>query len=405
MQDHKRSFPRLVSVLILTLTLLCSPASAQSTSLSGSYGFLANAWATDSSPSDVSGFAILGVINFDGAGNVTGTITTESGGMGEAGVGARTLTGNITGTYSVNPDGTGSLTAATGRGGPITFAMVIADGGQGLQLVVTNCSGCAGAGGIALQGTAQSLSGSLPVSLLISGATGNVPLSLPRVSAGGALVYTATGGTGSGTVPCPDGSTGNYTASLSAFTVVFNPSSNPGFGLGDYLLALSVKSCLDINPQLFTLSGPVSLGDGPAGTTNLLLQGAGAVISGIGRPVQGGGSLNGSYGLDVTNSPSQGRQIGVLKFDGAGNVAGAITFVGAPGGSGASNQIPVFTGITFAGTYSVNPDGTGTISFPAGSGKTSTYQFVITDGGSQLLLLQTEGRADTNVSFGTARLQ
>jgi hypothetical protein len=63
-------------VLVLTLTLICdfayfAPAkmlrvvSAQSNSLSGSFGFLLNAQYPD--PSSNSGLALLGVMNLDGA--------------------------------------------------------------------------------------------------------------------------------------------------------------------------------------------------------------------------------------------------------------------------------------------------------------------------------------------------
>jgi hypothetical protein len=92
----------------------------------------------------------------------------------------------------------------------------------------------------------------------------------------------------------------------------------------------------------------------------------------------------------------------VENFDGKGNVAVSFTSVGV--GSD-PNQPPVMSG-TLTGTYSTNPDGSGTISFPAQSGQfgNSAFAFVITDGGSGALLLQTNGTG-SNVSFGTARLQ
>jgi hypothetical protein len=93
-----------------------------------------------------------------------------------------------------------------------------------------------------------------------------------------------------------------------------------------------------------------------------------------------------------------------MNFDGAGNVTASFTIVGAPGNGltlGLSTS-------SLTGTYSVNPDGTGTITFVSPAGATvATFSFVTTDGGSQLLLLQTSaiGPAPTSVSSGTARLQ
>ena len=127
----------------------------------------------------------------------------------------------------------------------------------------------------------------------------------------------------------------------------------------------------------------------------------GTSFSGIARAGQAG-SLNGSYGFQFNNSPYAGGSLGVAKFDGAGNVAVSLTFVGA----GDNNGVPsVFIG-TQTGTYSVNPDGSGTLNFPEvpGQSQSQTYAFVVTDAGSALLALQTD-RSGNGVSFGTARLQ
>jgi hypothetical protein len=235
---------------------------------SGSFGFLINASYSD--PSNENGLAILGVMNFDGAGNVTGSYTFEVG--SSATQTSQPITGTLTGTYSSNPDGTGSVTTTSDTGTTFTFAIVITDGGQGLQMVATDCSG--------------------------------------------------------------------------------------GCNIG--------------------------------GTT---------MIGGVARAAHAG-SLKGSYGLQFTNSPSPAGTVGVASFDGAGNVAESLTFVGL---SGTSGQPSIFTG-TNTGTYSINPDGSGTFNLTAASGNSQTYAFVITDGGSGLLLLQTN-RSGDGVSFGTARLQ
>jgi hypothetical protein len=150
MKDHTRSISRLVSVLVLTLTLLCSFAHAQSTPPSGSFGFLLNAYSADAS----GGFALLGVMNFDGAGNVTGSYTGRSNG------GHPQATGTFTGTYSTAPNGVGvkpgNLTLAIDIGWILSLDMVVTDGGQGLQLVLTDCSGGCDPAGAVISGVARS---------------------------------------------------------------------------------------------------------------------------------------------------------------------------------------------------------------------------------------------------------
>ena len=147
MKDYTRLFSKLAPVLILTFTAICN---AQSTSLSGPFGFLVSASTND--PADGSGTALLGVMKFDGAGNVTGTYTLQNGASG--GQAAQTGAGKFSGTYTTTAGGPGSVTITLDIGVALTFAMVVTDGGQGLQLVGTNCSGCGniGGGSITLQG-------------------------------------------------------------------------------------------------------------------------------------------------------------------------------------------------------------------------------------------------------------
>ena len=269
MKAHKRPLFRLAPVLILTFMLICLPAvSAQSMLPSGTFGYLINVSLAPQN-SD-SGTAFLGVMTFDGSGNVAGSYTFQRGSTSAKA--PQTATGTFTGTYSSNPDGTGSVTMTLGGVLTITFAMVITDGGQGLQLVATNLIG-----------------------------------------------------------------------------------------------------------------GDIS----------------GSVGSGFARAAYAG-SPKGSYGFQLNNSPLPAGTIGVANFDGAGNVAVSFTSVGV--GKDPS-QPPVMTG-TLTGTYSINPDGSGTINFPAQSGQSgnSAFAFAITDGGSGVLLLLTDGTGN-NVSFGAARLQ
>jgi len=148
-KDHLRSFLRLLSVLVLTLTL--RTASAQSMPPRGSFGLLINASYSDLSNNN--GFAVLAVINFDGAGNVSGTYTVELGSSPTQT--SQPITGTFIGTYSGNPDGTGTLTTTADNGTVFTFATAATDGGQGLQLVGTSCSTCDIGGTTIISGVAR----------------------------------------------------------------------------------------------------------------------------------------------------------------------------------------------------------------------------------------------------------
>jgi hypothetical protein len=130
----------------------------------------------------------------------------------------------------------------------------------------------------------------------------------------------------------------------------------------------------------------------------------GIVVTGVARSVYTG-SVKGAYGYQFNNSPQPGQSLGVLAFDGAGNATVSLTFVGV--GTGPSHDphnAPLFTG-TAAGTYTLNPDGSGTILLPAAfGGGDQMYAFVMVDGGSSFLGLQIN-RSGSGVSSGTGRLQ
>jgi hypothetical protein len=114
---------------LATYSVSLIPASAQVTSPKGPYGILVNQW-KDPNSNNVS--ALLGVLNFDGAGDVTGSYTLVSKNP--------TATGTLTGTYSGNQDGSNTVNLTFDVGGTITAAMVVTDGGTGLQLLVTGGS-------------------------------------------------------------------------------------------------------------------------------------------------------------------------------------------------------------------------------------------------------------------------
>src|SRR5579863_8959422 len=120
---------RLVYILVPILTLTGNFACAQETSPSGAYGFQASLWTNDAA--NVSGGALLGVINFDGAGNATGTYTLQNGAY--SGDWQSTATGSLTGTYSGKPDGTGTMTLEFDEGFSLAFDTVVTEGGNGMQ--------------------------------------------------------------------------------------------------------------------------------------------------------------------------------------------------------------------------------------------------------------------------------
>jgi hypothetical protein len=273
-----QTLSRLASVLVLVLAVAGTVA-AQVAPPVGPYGFVLNA--TFSDPSTNGGAAILGLMNFDGAGNVSGPFNFE---LGSGGSGPKqSIAGSFSGTYSSNPDGTGTISIALGTDLNLTLAMVIDNRGRGLQLAVTGCTHPAESG---------------------------------RMCSNSGVVTSGVG------------------------EIEFNGPVHP------------------IHQRF----------------------------------------LNGSYGLQLTkSSPTPATSLDVWTFDGAGNVTLSGTFVGP--------DLSVVSETRF-GTYSVNPDGTGTITVPPqpGSLMGQTYAFVITNGHSGLLVLQTN-RAGDGVLYGTGRLQ
>ena len=268
-----QSLSRLASILALAL-VMAGAVAAQTTLPSGPFGFVINT--TFSNASTQGGAAMLGLMNFDGFGNVSGPYSLE---LGSGGANQKqSITGNFMGTYSSNPDGTGTISIALDKGVNLTLAMVIDNRGRGLELALTGCVG-----------------------------------------------------------------------------------------------------------PICDLSGSVVSGVGAA------------EFNGIPHPVRQG-FLNGSYGLQsVKSSPAPLTSVEVWTFDGAGNVSLSGTFVGPSLSAGSE---------TLLGAYSVNPDGTGTINVPPQQGSLlgQTYVFVITNGHSGLLVLQTN-RAGDGVRYAIGRHQ
>ena len=119
--------------------------------------------------------------------------------------------------------------------------------------------------------------------------------------------------------------------------------------------------------------------------------------------------LMGSYGFSITvpyagNNNGTGVIQGVVMLDGAGNAiisGGIVVGVDSDPNATAPQVQPTQAN---SGTYTVNPDGTGTITIQNPNGKLTSLSFVITDGGSQLMLVVTAGVGNA-LGTGTARKQ
>ena len=72
------------------------------------------------------------MLNFDGAGNITGTYTF-------VGIAPTAVTGSLTGTYSDNQDGTANadIVLDVGGGSEVTATLVTTDGGNGFLILLT----------------------------------------------------------------------------------------------------------------------------------------------------------------------------------------------------------------------------------------------------------------------------
>jgi hypothetical protein len=101
-------------------------------------------------------------------------------------------------------------------------------------------------------------------------------------------------------------------------------------------------------------------------------------------------SLTGGFGFSWQgfDVPNQGignqvpyAAVGRVSFDGAGNVVsdGLTTSLGGK----------ISTGGTGAGTYTVNPNCTGSISFTTGDAAGSTFNMVVISGGMEIFVIST----------------
>jgi hypothetical protein len=130
-QIFSRRFVQVGVLVFMTIALALSSQAAtfNKASLKGSYSFLTNLWTANVNTNQ---FAMVGVMTFDGAGNVTASYTEDSGGVVQ--------TGTASGTYTVNSNGTGAIAFTTGSTAPfaITLNSTAAKLAHGVQLLQTS---------------------------------------------------------------------------------------------------------------------------------------------------------------------------------------------------------------------------------------------------------------------------
>jgi hypothetical protein len=113
--------------VIIALALSAQAAGFSNASLKGSYSFLVNKWTADLNSNQG---AQVGVVTFDGAGNVTESYTAINGGVVQ--------TATDSGTYTVNSNGTGTINWADGHQTAITLNSTVASVAHGVLVLATD---------------------------------------------------------------------------------------------------------------------------------------------------------------------------------------------------------------------------------------------------------------------------
>jgi hypothetical protein len=128
-----RRFLQIGFLIFMTIALAFSAQATtfSNASLKGGYSFLTNLWTANVNTNQ---FAMVGVMTFDGAGNVTGSYTQNSGGSVTAGI--------LGGTYTVNSNGTGAIVLTAGLTAQFAITLLSTAGGvaDGVRLLQTNDS-------------------------------------------------------------------------------------------------------------------------------------------------------------------------------------------------------------------------------------------------------------------------
>ena len=372
-----------------SLLLVAVAGFAQSgPSLNGSYAFLGTAKQYDSFGE--TGGAILSVLNFDGAGNISGTAVLK-GRTGEPQDGD-TGTGAVQGTYTTNADGTGTAALNfTDFQFSVKLAMVITDGGKSIQFA--DGPGSTGPASLnpTLPGSLDRVAGTMPGGFFLQGfrpgaqASGTIPLTLNRTYNDGVAVYSlAAPATGSGNVTCPDGTSGSWSATIPSVTAVMKNMS------GNFIMPVLTSACGGDGATNY--SGLVNLNFTPTGIS-LVLHLTGYYIASSGRLITGGSPL-GAYGIQFIGEPFPNAGLEIMTFDGSGGIkTSLLTAAGTT---------------TFTGTYTTNSDGSGTITLTSDANPSAApvnFAYVASDASTIYLLRTSGGGLGGDVITGVGHLQ
>jgi len=357
-------------------------------SLNGTYAVLASAKQYDSLGE--TGGAIIAVLNFDGAGNISGTAVLK-GRTGEPQDGD-TGSGAVQGTYTTNPDGSGTATLNfTDFQFSVKLAMVITEGGKSIQFA--DGPGSTGPASLnpGLPGSPDRVAGVVPGGFFLQGfrpgaqASGTIPLTLNRTYNDGVAVYSLAGpATGSGTVTCPDGTSGNWSATIPSVTAVMKNAS------GNFIMPVLTSACGGGNATNY--SGLANLNFTPNGIS-LVLHLTGYFITASARLITGG-SPNGTYGIQLIGEPSPNAGVEIVTFDGSGGIK--TSFLGPSGTT------------TFTGTYTTNSDGSCSITLSPDANPSAapvTFAYVAADASTIYLLRTSGGGSGGDVITGVGHLQ
>ncbi len=376
---------------ILGFALACGVTLAQAQAPSGAYGFLFTSTQLDSFGR--TGGAIVGILNFES----DGKLTVSGTGKGRSPFQQTVDTFTGSGSYTQNEDGTFALKFDDEDGPGVRVTPY--ENGKGLYIIDTECFACGF--NIPFVAREETMTGSLPVSLVARGAQMTVPVTLTRTSGPQARVAVfslSNAASANGTIPmCSDGASGTWTAEVGALTVALQllPPDRPNVAAGNFFASMTATVCGETFVE--NTSGQVDGNVTPTGQVNLMLRARPREVgSGFGRPASG--TVKGTYSVQLNFSPFPAAATGSIKFDGEGNMEFSQWFIGGP--------IDGHIAQNLTGTYSVKPDNTGTIFVKNAAGvDVPTWAFVVTDNGTQLMLLRIDTNVLGNLAYATARLQ
>lgn len=370
----QRRFPLLVIVTIFMVVLAGCGGGGNSLSFPPPQGSFTNAnlngpFAFSYTGSDARGFlAVAGSFQADGAGHITSGAQDINSGFGIA------TNVPISGTYTVRADGRGSATLNSSAGNT-TIDFVIVSGGH--ALVTRFDANAAGSGTLDQQTTSAfsnaALAGSFAFS--VSGIdTVNNPLAIAgnfTADAAGNLTSGIDDSNDNGGVVTNDTMTGSIPVTSSGRGTATLNTARGILSFAYYVVDASHLKLVEIDTSL-ALGGEAFRQTGPFSNA----------------------SVSGPFaftiaGADVLNGPFAAG--GVLTSNGSGSVTSGVEDFNDAG--------TISTNVALTGSYSVAPNGRGTLTINTGAG---AFNFVIYPSSGGVLALETDVRF---VTTGTALQQ